>query len=103
MSKSSLDERRDNADVICIQMLVYLLEQKNYEGFVKTFRTHFHTYKNSFEQMNAGSLPANSSSLRAAQQKIEELRWRSTWHMIIAKMLEAKPILFSDSHNVYQN
>lgn len=49
LSKSSLDERRDNADVVCIQMLVYLLEQKNYEGFMKQFRTHFHAYKNSFE------------------------------------------------------
>ena len=42
--------------------------------------------------------PAGMDSL-SKEQKIEEIRWRSNWHFIIAKMLENKPILFKD--NVY--
>ena len=34
-SKSSLDEVRDNADIICLQLLQFLLDQKNYDAFVK--------------------------------------------------------------------
>jgi hypothetical protein len=49
ISKSSLEERRDNADIICLQMLVYLLDQRNYEALLKQFHMHFHLFKNSFE------------------------------------------------------
>lgn len=88
MSKSNLDERRDNADVICIQILVYLLATKNYEQFIKQFQMHFHTFKNNFEQIQTASNQANSFTLKQAHQRIEECKWRSNWHMLIAKMLE---------------
>lgn len=35
VSKQVLDERRENADIIMIQLLVYLLDQRNYDGFIK--------------------------------------------------------------------
>jgi hypothetical protein len=35
VSKQGMDERRENADIICLQLLVYLLEQRNYDGFIK--------------------------------------------------------------------
>jgi len=38
--------------------------------------------------MNAGSTQSpNSFSLKLTHQKIDEIRWRSNWHQIIAKML----------------
>ena len=99
LSKSSLEERRDNADIICLQLLVFLLDMKNYDGFVKQFRNHFHLYKNTFDQICQSA--ENNQSL--VLSKIEEMKWRSNWHMMIAKMLESKPILFNDSQNIYQN
>lgn len=100
ISKSSLDERRDNADIICLQMLYYLLDQKQYESFIKTFQMHFHLFKTSFESMNASATTANSFSLKISHQRIEEIRWRANWHLIVAKMLEATPLLFTQD-NIY--
>lgn len=34
------------------------------------------------------------------QQNVEEMKWRSNWHYILARMLEQKPVLFSQE-NVY--
>ena len=81
--------------------MVYLLDQKNYEGLIEQFEMHFHLFKNSFEQLNqASSQQANSFSLKIAHLKIEELRWRSNWHYILARMLEEKPLLFNQD-NIY--
>jgi len=33
MSRQSIEEQRDNADVICLQMLQYLQDSKNFDGF----------------------------------------------------------------------
>ena len=71
---------------------------KNYDGFVKQYRAHFHAYKYSFEQINSSS----SGILSVPLLKIEELRWRSNWHKIIAKMLDARPTIFNENQNIYQ-
>ena len=70
---------------------------KNYDGFIKQFRAHFHAYKNSFETMNT-----QGSVISLPLQKIEELKWRSNWHFMIAKMLEQRPTIFNENQNVYQ-
>ena len=84
-------------------MLVLLLDQRNYEALIKQFQMHFHLFKCSFEQMGSGQGgSANSFSLKLAHQKIEEIKWRSNWHKIIAEMLKDQPVLFGGMNdNVY--
>ena len=94
-SKQSIEERRDNADIIILQLLVYLLEQRNYDGFIKQFEAHFHAFKNSFDSIQSNI--ATSGVISGYLQKFEEQRWRGNWHNTIAMMLEQKPILFNDS------
>ena len=48
-TKQTLDERRDNADIICLQTLVYLLDLKKYEEFIRTYQLHFHLFKTNFD------------------------------------------------------
>ena len=92
LAKSSIDEKRDNADLICLQILQFLLDMKNYEGFIKQYRAHFHAYKSSFEAINT-----QSSTISGPLLKIEELKWRSNWHLAIAKMLEQRPTIFNEN------
>jgi hypothetical protein len=51
VSKQSNLECRENADLICLQLLTYLLDEKDYDLFFKTFKNHFHSYKNNFESL----------------------------------------------------
>jgi hypothetical protein len=90
-----LEDCRENADVIQLQMMTYLLDQRNYEGLIKQFTAHLHAFKNSFTKVihAAGQLSATSYYLA----KIEEHRWRANWHLTIAKMLEARPVLFVEN------
>jgi hypothetical protein len=73
---------------------------KTYDAFIKQFRAHFHAYKSSFEQINSSTHYNNILAIPLL--KIEELRWRSNWHMIIAKMLDARPTVFNETSNIYQ-
>ena len=93
LPRSSLEERRANADVICLQLLVFLLDQKNFDAFIKQYRSHYHLYKNSFDQITSRAQPGDTLSVALA--RIEELRWRANWHATIAKMLEPKEVLFN--------
>lgn len=45
-SRQVIEERRENADIILMQLLVYLIDQRNYDGFIKQFQAHLHAYKN---------------------------------------------------------
>jgi predicted PolB exonuclease-like 3'-5' exonuclease len=98
IAKSIIDEKRENADLICLQILQYLLDMKNYDGFIKMYRSHFHAYKTSFETINSLNSP---SFISLPLQKIEELKWRANWHMIIAQMLDLRPTIFNEYKNIY--
>ena len=53
-----------------IQLLVYLLDQRNYDGFIKQFQAHLHAYKNQYDEIISKASTTSGYSYYLA--KLEE-------------------------------
>lgn len=73
--RQSFEERRDNADLILVKLLLVHLKQNNHQQFKDLFNSHFQTYQQKMSHLSANL-------------QFEEFKWRANLYRIGAEMLE---------------
>lgn len=74
-SRQSMNERRENADILAILILKAHLSSGQMQKFIDFFREHFYSYQSNMAQLKW-------------QLCFEEQRWRANWFRIMGTLLE---------------